>query len=607
MAMSAVLTGVLVLNNFDSVRSIEEEQDESHLWNEVDNGLLVVSDELGGLVTTSYARSRGYLTSDVDEEAYLLDVIAAQEDLSKTLTLLGVDEDPLIQKGGARIVNAAYLIIESAADFAEASNGNDELGVDLALRRLLTQHQIFRHELDVLMVRLRVLREDSSSARTVDSEQRFQLGLAVSALAMGLIGAMGFVSYRIKAHENRLLLTLQNEQSHLQAIVDCVPLGLAWKDLDRRVIGVNRHLTDTLEERGLGDATGRTFAETSKAGGRGAMGWRAVDEMELSAIESGSALALEQEVRADEATLTIRFASSPLIERGKTIGVVTVIDDISDQRQLEQQLATSGRMGMIGQLAAGVAHEINTPIQFVSDNTEFLGDSFADLLGFVDDVVELGKTVDEARVEELSENVDLAFLRTEVPGAIEQSQDGLGRVAEIVRALKGFSHPGTESSETDINELVEATVSISRGEWKFVAEMDLELDPDLPAVQCRGGEIKQVVLNMVVNAAHAVEEAVVEGQLGKIGVRTGIDGNGAATIAIWDTGAGMSPEVQERIFEQFFTSKEVGKGTGQGLSLAWEIIRRHEGSISVDSEPGVGTTFTITLPLKESAMDAQAA
>jgi signal transduction histidine kinase len=277
-----------------------------------------------------------------------------------------------------------------------------------------------------------------------------------------------------------------------------------------------------------------------------------------------------------------------------------------DELHLAQNmLVQAEKLESIGQLAAGVAHEINTPVQYLSDNSRFLAESFGDLLVVIDRLEQIARAEHADDVDAFLERADLEFLRDEIPKALEQSHEGLTRVSEIVRAMKDFSHPGSELAAADLNRAISSTVTVSRNEWKYVADVDLRLDPSLPPVRCHEGQIKQVVLNLLVNAAHAIGDSGHEG-IGTIVVTTSTVDN-MARITLSDDGSGMPADVQARIFDPFFTTKEVGRGTGQGLSVAHRIIGAHGGAISVASTLGAGTTFTLDLPLAGPALLAVAA
>jgi signal transduction histidine kinase len=273
-------------------------------------------------------------------------------------------------------------------------------------------------------------------------------------------------------------------------------------------------------------------------------------------------------------------------------------------RQAEQQHRLAQKLEAIGQLTAGIAHEINTPIQYIGDNGQFLSDAFGDLEKVLGPYYRLNESHDSAQVllEEmrlLAAGVDLLYLRREIPNAIRQLLDGVTHVARIVRAMGEFSHSGpVDKSPADINRAIESAVVISRNEWKYVAEVTTDLDAGLPPVPCVVGEFSQVILNLIVNAAHAIAD-IVKDSGGKGAIRIGTRRNGGfAEIRVSDTGGGIPEAIRSKVFDPFFTTKAVGKGTGQGLAIAQSVIvRKHGGTLSFESEDGVGTTFLIQLPL----------
>ncbi len=280
-----------------------------------------------------------------------------------------------------------------------------------------------------------------------------------------------------------------------------------------------------------------------------------------------------------------------------------------DRKRMEQELFQAQKLESIGQLAAGIAHEINTPIQYIGDNHHFLQDAFADLaamMSLCDRLLEAAKQskIAEDLVRQLESKrnaIELDYLTQEIPKAIRQSLEGVERVASIVGAMKEFSHPGCQEKQAvDLNHAIQSTLTISRNEWKYVADVNTDLDPLLPTVHCLPTEINQVVLNVVVNAAHAVADALKARQQtrGTISVRTRRDGSWAE-IRVEDTGTGIPEAVQSRIFDPFFTTKEVGQGSGQGLAIARSIIvDRHGGTIRFETAAGEGTTFIIRLPIE---------
>lgn len=274
--------------------------------------------------------------------------------------------------------------------------------------------------------------------------------------------------------------------------------------------------------------------------------------------------------------------------------------------ELKVQLANNHRMESIGQLAAGIAHEINTPIQFVGDNTRFLEEAFADLQRLLDllqspGLEEADADVIRTQVQELLSEIDVDFLKDEVPEAIKQSLDGIEHMATIVGGMKTFSHPGANDLQPiDINKAIQNTLNIATSEWKYVADIELDLASDLPRVPCFQTEFNQVLLNVIVNAAQAMPDKFDRAK-GCIRIATAVDGD-FLTLTIEDNGPGMPADVRDRVFDPFFTTKPVGKGTGQGLAIAQAtIVKRHKGTIDVSSEEGEGTTFVIRVPLQPTS------
>jgi two-component system NtrC family sensor kinase len=281
-----------------------------------------------------------------------------------------------------------------------------------------------------------------------------------------------------------------------------------------------------------------------------------------------------------------------------------------DRNAMEVELRHAQKLEAIGQLAAGIAHEINTPTQYIGDNIVFLKDAFGDVIDLVKEQSEMLKQAmtDKLPLDQVAaalermDALDFDFLKDEIPRAIQQSQEGVARVTKIVGAMKEFSHPGGDVKEhLDINRAIESTTTVSRNEWKYVAELELEMDPDLPLVPCFPGEFNQVILNLVVNAAHAIEEKIggkSSSQKGLIRIQTSHAGK-VATVRISDSGTGIPEHIRARIFEPFFTTKPVGKGTGQGLSIVHHVIvDKHGGSIELESKMGEGTTFILNFPLE---------
>jgi signal transduction histidine kinase len=302
---------------------------------------------------------------------------------------------------------------------------------------------------------------------------------------------------------------------------------------------------------------------------------------------------VELELRINERTAELVAANEHLSQ------------EIDSRASVEIELRHAQKLEAVGRLAAGVAHELNTPIQFVSDSQVFVRDASRDVLTLAARAGEIiGQVRDEVLTaadgaeafSEAANAISLDYLVRRIPLAIERSQEGLGRMSSIVRSLKEFSHPSAEKGPADVNRGIENTIEIARHEYKYVADVEIELG-ELPPIMCHIGELNQAFLIIIVNAAHAIDEVVAEGERGTIRIRTWAEGNEAA-ISISDTGGGIPEPIRDKIFEPFFTTKEVGKGTGQGLAIARSVVvDKHGGRIDVVSEVGRGTTFTITIPI----------
>jgi signal transduction histidine kinase len=289
---------------------------------------------------------------------------------------------------------------------------------------------------------------------------------------------------------------------------------------------------------------------------------------------------------------------------------------LDELRRTQAKLLQAQKLEAIGQLAAGIAHEVNTPAQYVTDNVTFLQRAFVKLLTLIDAHTCVG---DAARAaQDCSEALELLdatlraskldYLKIQVPRAIQQSLEGLGQVSSIVKAMKEFSHPsGAEKQPMDIHDVIESTSLVARNEWKYVADLNFDFDWNLPPVPILRNELSQVLLNLIVNAAHAIGDVMPDGsaQKGKIGISTRAAGE-SIEIRVADNGGGIPETARARVFEPFFTTKEVGKGTGQGLAISYSVIvDKHHGSISFETEVGKGTTFIISLPLQDTLAVSQ--
>ncbi|HQZ95839.1 MAG TPA: ATP-binding protein [Pyrinomonadaceae bacterium] len=320
---------------------------------------------------------------------------------------------------------------------------------------------------------------------------------------------------------------------------------------------------------------------------------------------------INQEEKVLDAQGNIHWLQSvkrPLMGTAGVEYILGIATDLTERKNLEAQLRQAQKLESIGQLAAGIAHEINTPAQYVGDNVRFLRDSFNDYSSVLKLATEIlsadrpgGLSTDEVdKFTNAVETADIGYLNDEVPKAFDQALDGVERISKIVQSMKDFAHPGSNDFHaTDLNKAIESTITVASNEWKYVANIVTDYDRDLPLVPCLTSEFNQVILNMIVNASHAIADVMKTdpGGKGTIAIKTKNKGD-HVEVQISDTGCGMPEEIRKKIFDPFFTTKEVGKGTGQGLAISHTVIvEKHKGTIDVTSLPGHGTTFVISLPL----------
>jgi signal transduction histidine kinase len=277
-------------------------------------------------------------------------------------------------------------------------------------------------------------------------------------------------------------------------------------------------------------------------------------------------------------------------------------ENLRVRERMETELRLSQKLEAVGQLAAGVAHEINTPVQYVADNLQFLRDGMLALSTMASDMVAaaISSRSDATaplidRLKALASAADLDYLSREIPVSLDSVHDGVARIAKIVRAMKELAHPGPrEATAVDLSRALQNALDVTAATYRYVADVETEFAA-LPPVVCFGSDLNQVFLNLIVNAAHAMEDK--QAGRGQLGIRTSLDGD-HAMIAISDTGNGIPEANRERIFDAFFTTKEVGRGTGQGLAISRSIVvDRHGGTLTFDSKVGVGTTFYVRIPI----------
>jgi PAS domain S-box-containing protein len=399
----------------------------------------------------------------------------------------------------------------------------------------------------------------------------------------------------------------------LHALLETVPEAIYFKDHHSRFLQVSRAMAtkggsqEPANLLGLTDFDRFTIDHAQPA-----------YEAEQQIMSNGEPLLNleEKETWPDGRVTWVSTSKFPLRDRdGSIVGTFGISRDITQlkkdeasRREMETTLQLAQRLESIGRLAAGIAHEINTPTQFITDNTHFLGDAFRQLEQTIAAYRTLGKQAaahpdfaaaaeDAAAVDEKGET---SYHLGEIPRTLTQSLEGLSRVARIVRSLKEFSHPQNANRiQADLNRAIETAIAVSRHEWKYVAEIVTDLAPDLPTVPCVVDTFNQVMLNLLVNGAHAITTALKQtgATKGTITIRTRREER-HVLIEVQDTGTGIAPEHRSKIFSPFFTTKEMGKGTGQGLAIVHTVIvSQHGGTVDFDTEIGKGTTFRLRLPL----------
>jgi PAS domain S-box-containing protein len=405
----------------------------------------------------------------------------------------------------------------------------------------------------------------------------------------GVIG-IGIDVSNLKNIENKL----RESEEQLRSILDNLPVGVILIDRKQQVLLVNalifKWFPNVMEDSanllaGKIDNLSKKLDEEVKHGN---------EITEKLATANGERI--------------FRTVISPVFDHdGGLSSFVKIFEDITKRLEIERGLHQAQKLESIGQLAAGIAHEINTPMQYVGDNLNFLTDVCVEMKALYDGYNKVYEQARQrmpedkavARLAEVIEEVDPEYLINEIPITVSQSLEGVQRVSKIVRAMRDFSHPGSEEKvHYDINHAIESTVIVSRNEWKYVANVEMELAPDLPQLLCFPGEMNQVFLNIIINAAHAIAEKVKEGgEKGTIKITT-TEKNGCLLVTIADSGNGIPAEVRNRIFDPFFTTKEVGKGTGQGLAIAHNVVvEKHRGQLFFTTEENRGTTFCIKMPL----------
>jgi PAS domain S-box-containing protein len=506
---------------------------------------------------------------------------------------------------------------------SRAGRGLLRLGVEEAVRGLALEEWI--EPATVRTLRLhggkalaegRVWRGGGLLRTRVGQEIPVRLGLSLHAGECGASPVAVLVAVDDTRVHN-LQAVLRNEQLLLRALFEMLPDAIYFKDLEGRYIRGSRSQAGRLGVASPESLIGRTDADFVSADPAGASHGC---EQEVLAGSRPSLDREEQRRLPNGLTIWTSTSTFPLRDwREKVVGTFGLSRDVTAQKQaeierrrMEEQLFHAQKMESIGRLAAGVAHEVNTPTQFISDNTHFLVGAARHLACVVTayralrDQARAQPALQEALavVDAAEADAELDYLLDEIPRTLKQSIDGLERVARIVQSLREFSHPGApEKAPANINHALETAVAVSRHEWKLVADVVTQLDPDLPEVPCVLDEINQVILNLIINAAHTIADVARDRpeRRGCIRIRSRREEAGIL-VEVEDDGAGIPEAARQHVFEPFFTTKPVGQGTGQGLALVHTmIVNHHGGRVGFTSEVGRGSTFWFRLPLAPPA------
>lgn len=413
---------------------------------------------------------------------------------------------------------------------------------------------------------------------------------------------MAFMSEEVAAiaMHARIERTQRDSQNRLRAITSTLFEGVLLVTSSGEIVFANRAAQQLL---GMESLTERPLDSVMTLLARGEP-VAFVHGPFLRVIETGESVVDNDAAfsTADGRRLAIAYAAAQLREEGKPDAAVISFRDIEALKTAQREALQASRLASVGQLAAGIAHEINTPVQYIGDNLRFIDDALAKLVGVLAAGRELAadqavQSEAMARFEDAVKTAKLPFLLAEAPVALRESLDGVAQIARIVLSMKEFSHPGTSNKTmTNLNRALESTLTVSHTVWKEVAEVDTNFDAALPPVLCYASEMNQVFLNLIVNAAHAI---AVSGKVlpGRITVTTH-HRDGWVEITVADSGTGVPESIKDRIFDPFFTTRDVGKGTGQGLAICRDVVvTKHGGSLDVGGMEGEGAVFIIRLPV----------
>lgn len=514
---------------------------------------------------------------------------------------------------GIRVIGTDYIIKKTNRTFLfmvglpknevigkkcyEVFNGPICKGPECPLERIMASPQTIRYETDKVRLDGKKIPCLITAAPFVGKDGRL----------IGIVEDFMDVTEQKKAED-----ILRQQESFYRLLNEKAPVGYQSLDVDGRMISINETWLDTMNyERE--DVVGKYFGDFLHP--------ESIDVFKENFpkfIEEGGTTGQEFTMLKQDGTPINILLNGRVVYDSKGnfeqthcmfLDITELLETKKEKDLLQTRLIQAQKLEAVGQLAAGIAHEINTPTQYIESNIDFLGDAFEDISGLMAHYHILLDSAKQGSIsQELTETAnnaleeaDWEYLNEEVPAAVSQAREGTQRVTTIVRAMKEFSHPSSkEKVPSDLIRIITNTTTVCQNEWKNIADLETDFATDMPSIPCIADEIGQVILNIMVNAAHAISENLGDNNEGKKGtiqitVRT-IGEN--AEILIKDSGSGIPEDIQKQIFDPFFTTKEVGQGSGQGLAIAHDVIvNKHGGSINIESTLDKGTTFIIQLPL----------
>jgi signal transduction histidine kinase/DNA-binding NarL/FixJ family response regulator len=539
-----------------------------------------------------------------------------KEEQAADIWILAIDDELSIQKLLVRYLELAGYNCISAGSGLEARRELKERPFDLVLCDLKMPDEsgleLIRYVKDTYPDTARVMVTASSDPELAkDIMDVGVYGYIIKPLSRDMLlitveNALRhhFLDLKMRAYKGQLEEQAWSRKEKLGVIMDNLSIGVAMISKNNELLEMNHQMRGWFPGIEVGEDLGCYHRRLS---GKNAVLCRNCP-VEDALLRGDSANATRQLITR-EGERDFHIITSPVRNQaGEIVAAIELLEDVTEQLASEREMNKRQKLEAMGQLASGIVHEINTPVQYVMDNIIFMEDSFGDILRLVGKYEECidelvahlpGANVVRDKLLKAQDDADIEYLKDELPKTLEQSIEGMKRINGIVRSMKEFSHPGSdEKNSVDINVLLENAITISKNEWKYVADVETNLDHELPYIPCLSGEMNQVFLNLIVNAAHAISTDSDQGGDGRGTITvTSEKKAGGIRVVIADTGGGIPEEIRDKIFKPFFTTKGRGEGTGQGLAIAQRVVvDKHQGTLSYESNIGKGTRFIIELP-----------